>query len=381
MSGIVRDVSQSFAKYLKNLKPSEDDERKLTDVRREIRSRVRVMVSHFGDYLSHVANSTVNFAQQAFAGDPKVKFVTQGSFAYGTLNRPAHIPPQQMDLDDGAYFPIAAPVGNLDSRLLIGTMDQILSTLSREKGWSYREKPTCGRIIIDAEKHVDVPFYAIPRDDFVSWKPSGKTEFAAYRESYSRVDPNKVMLAHRQKNWVNSDPRKVLEWVWEMKGRHGKLFLDVCRCLKAWRDHQWEKDSPLSSILIMTVVGRAFDSGVIDAKNCQIDMAVWKAAIEAAMLIQQGRVLNPDGDGDDLTADIDDASKKNIIARLENLAKVLQSVLCDDQLNQTVAEKLCREFGKHYPEDSNLIRKCAVVAAVAAGAAAPIVRAAPPYAE
>ena len=366
MSGIVRDVSQSFAKYLKNLKPSENDERKLTDVRREIRSRVRMTVSHFKDYLSRVP----------------VKFLTQGSFAYRTLNRPTRIPPQQMDLDDGAYFPIAPPIENLGSRLLFEAMDRILSNLSIEKGWEYEKKTTCGRIIVDAEKHVDVPFYAIPRDDFISWKPSDKTEFAArYRESYLRVDPNKIMLAHREKNWINSDSRKILEWVWGMKDKHGKAFLDVCRCLKAWRDCQWSS-SPLSSILIMAIVGRAFDSGMIDSKNCRIDIAVWKAAIDAAMLIQQGSVLNPDGDGDDLTADIDDASKKDIIARLENLAKVLESVLCNSRLDKTaVAEKLCREFGKHYPKDSNLIGKCTVAATVATVAAAPIVRAALPYAE
>src|SRR4051794_30342060 len=34
------------------------------------------------------------------------RFFTQGSDAYKTLNRPAWMPPQQMDLDDGVYLPM-----------------------------------------------------------------------------------------------------------------------------------------------------------------------------------------------------------------------------------------------------------------------------------
>ena len=33
-----------------------------------------------------------------------IKFMTQGSYAYHTLIRPCHTPPQRMDLDDGTYF-------------------------------------------------------------------------------------------------------------------------------------------------------------------------------------------------------------------------------------------------------------------------------------
>ena len=35
------------------------------------------------------------------------KFKMQGSFAYRTLNEPAHTPPQEIDLDDGIFVPVS----------------------------------------------------------------------------------------------------------------------------------------------------------------------------------------------------------------------------------------------------------------------------------
>ena len=35
------------------------------------------------------------------------RFFTQGSFSYKTINDPCWVPPQQMDLDDGCYLPLA----------------------------------------------------------------------------------------------------------------------------------------------------------------------------------------------------------------------------------------------------------------------------------
>ncbi|WP_327211829.1 MULTISPECIES: cyclic GMP-AMP synthase DncV-like nucleotidyltransferase [Pseudomonas syringae group] len=41
--------------------------------------------------------------EQGYEGAvPKPRFFTQGSWAYKTLNSPAHMPPQQSDVDDGA---------------------------------------------------------------------------------------------------------------------------------------------------------------------------------------------------------------------------------------------------------------------------------------
>src|SRR6266404_694658 len=44
------------------------------------------------------------------------KFFTQGSWAYGTLNRATHVPPQQADVDDGCYLPISFMKGTKPRR-------------------------------------------------------------------------------------------------------------------------------------------------------------------------------------------------------------------------------------------------------------------------
>lgn len=110
-------------------------------------------------------------ARKAFLST-EPRFWVQGSYNYKTLNKPYHLPPQQMDIDDGTYMPMEMfkeqPL--VGHRLLLLLVDASLASLAKENvGWIASKLPNCGRIIVkEKDVHVDVPMYAIPKEQFVA---------------------------------------------------------------------------------------------------------------------------------------------------------------------------------------------------------------------
>ncbi|GGP72247.1 cyclic GMP-AMP synthase [Shewanella algicola] len=204
------------------------------------------------------------------------RFWTQGSFQYDTLNRPFQ-PGQEMDIDDGTYMPM--PIFESEPKigytLLVLLVDASLKSLVAENsGWKFEAKQTCGRIKIEGEKtHIDVPMYAIPKDEFMkkqvalnsnrSFLESVGCESNVYdsddTDSYE-VDSENVNLALREgeRKWINSDPKIVEDWFNDSCGRIGKHLRKVCRFMKAWRDAQWDVGGP-SSISLMAATVNILD--------------------------------------------------------------------------------------------------------------------------
>ncbi|MFA0425153.1 CBASS cGAMP synthase, partial [Vibrio sp. 10N.222.54.A1] len=100
----------------------------------------------------------------------KPRFWTQGSFKYKTLNRPFHLG-QEMDIDDGTYLPMTffESEPKIGHQLLTLLVDASLKSLVEENiGWEFDSKRTCARIKIPQERtHIDVPMYAIPKEQFL----------------------------------------------------------------------------------------------------------------------------------------------------------------------------------------------------------------------
>ena len=97
------------------------------------------------------------------------KFLSQGSFVYKTMNTPCHQPPQQIDLDDGVYLPIDmmrdGPI--IGKNLFFIIIDNTLNQLAKKNDWRFiGDKPTCSRLVIRKDMHIDVPLYAIPREKY-----------------------------------------------------------------------------------------------------------------------------------------------------------------------------------------------------------------------
>lgn len=207
------------------------------------------------------------------------RFWTQGSFQYDTLNNPYFTPPQEMDIDDGTYLPMAIfedqPV--IGHRLLLLLVDSSLKSLAYENGWEFDAQRKCARLKIPmANTHIDVPMYAIPEDQFLLKEAamakaistvaldSAERRFIASFEDYSadyELDEGCVNLAVREgdQKWIKSDPKIVEDWFKASCKRIGPHLRDVCRFLKSWRDVQWKDGGGPSSILLMAATVNILD--------------------------------------------------------------------------------------------------------------------------
>ncbi|WP_426428103.1 CBASS cGAMP synthase [Pseudomonas palmensis] len=203
------------------------------------------------------------------------RFWTQGSFQYDTLNYPYATPPQEMDIDDGTYLPMTIfedrPI--IGHQLLLLLVDSSLKSLVHEnEGWQFEAKRTCARIKIPAEHtHIDVPMYAIPKDQFLlkeaALAKSRSTVFDSINGSLSlesadyELDEDCVNLALREgdQKWMKSDPKIVEDWFNDSCRRIGPHLRNICRFMKAWRDVQWEKGGGPSSISLMAATVSILD--------------------------------------------------------------------------------------------------------------------------
>ncbi len=237
------------------------------------------------------------------ANEVKPKFFTQGSWAYKTLNDPAQLPPQEVDLDDGIYLPMSLMNGTAPSvacDAFYEIVDGLLFDLAASRGWTVdnKIKKTCTRVHINKRCHVDVPLYAIPDREYLALVEKSSqmgyaTLDAAFREARAAnllvLDPNSVWLAVRGGKWQRSDPRKVQDWFLRQVSLYGDQFLRVCRYLKAWRDQQWTTGGP-SSILLMVCAWQSFK-----AHAGRDDISMLAVAKDLVGLLA-GDVYNPEVD-------------------------------------------------------------------------------------
>ena len=95
--------------------------------------------------------------------------------------------------------------------------------------WRFETKPTCARLVIAINAHIDVPLYAIPDDEFETLEKAaiaradstGMTLDEARVVSWSELPRDKVLLAHREDDWKVSDPREIADWFKDAVDHYG----------------------------------------------------------------------------------------------------------------------------------------------------------------
>lgn len=209
------------------------------------------------------------------------RFMTQGSMHYKTLNKPAYTapkytPPQQIDIDDGVYIPldIFEDQPKLSHQIFLLIIKVALLKVQKEKGWQYKQGKMCATLEIDAGTHLDVPMYAVPKEQFLEKEKARKNRIVALNSSVgtesvqdeSRIieniylDPDNVYLAvTTAERWKKSDPAVVCRWFEEAVKLHGEQIRRVCKYLKAWRDYNF-REGGVSSIALMACAVEVFDN-------------------------------------------------------------------------------------------------------------------------
>ncbi len=337
-----KDISGSLKKYRGNLSISDNDKHALVSARKEIRPCLREGLS-----FDH----------------SQVKFLPQGSFRHQTINRPCH-PNQQMDLDDGVYIPNSVAECKSPAQWLDHVAD-CLKPLAKNKRWVIStEKLSCVRVVLDKDKHIDIPLYHIPDLSIQKLQASDPSD--------------NVQLAHRE-GWKNSDPRNINEWVALMSDKHGREYKHICRILKGWRDNQWEYKSPISSIMIMKMVEMAMKEGSIyNNSNKQEDEVLFEVVEIILEKVLHGDIPDPDPNNtDSLNSEWTDGQRRDCISRFYRLQKALYGAGDNDDY----IKKLREEFGRFFPTDTSFIKPCKPVATLVTAATVDAVANTRPYAE
>lgn len=294
-------------------------------------------------------------------------FFTQGSWGYGTINRPTWIPPQQTDMDDGAYLPMSFLRGTTPKRAadwFYDVADRALRALVKARNWKGYDdtKKQCCRIIIDDENHIDVPLYAIRDEQFVVMKKAtqdsmrlaeaaGGEQEDEYPFDWSMVEAEDVLLAYRDGKWKPSNPRLVTQWVLSAVEHQGEQLLDVWRSSKGWRDQQWKQGGGPSSIALMVMIQADFKE--IKGRH--------DLALKAAARSIYTRVLSPIWAPWDRREDLNRLTTEER-EHVAELARQLEQALDDctrgaSNMVRSYLNRLRGQLGRHFSSDISRVEE------------------------
>lgn len=310
--------------------------------------------------------------KSALSADLKIKlpkFKMQGSFAYKTLNLGAHIPPQEIDLDDGMFLPVTYEefTGNPSvlSQDMFRIVEHALKPLCEKRGWQLVvDKATCVRIILNhgTHAHIDIALYAIEENQYFQLHEelihntdrAMKTDDALLFENlYKSLPSDFIMLAHREIGWMPSDPRKLEDWFVKAVKQHGHQLTRLCRYLKGWRDQTWENCS-LSSIALMKVVTDIFQNQSHEFDKKRDDLALKNVVRDLPALLTKG-IENPAISDMYLDEGWSDADRDEFYTEAILLKDKINSVL-NASSEITAISQLRETFGTKIPNDPSLIQ-------------------------
>ena len=361
------DISPLFYRQLQsnrfsdNISINDEQDQMLLSSRSEVRRAIRAAFTNAQLYLQNKSDITAEDIQWITTIKPK--FMTQGSYAYKTLNAPCYTT-QDIDLDDGVYLPMSILNGepNANREWFFQIVDGALATLAREKGWKVGEKDTCARVILPSQAHIDVPLYAVPDKRFVEMS----TGFENLRKEHRRLsnaiydadtvdsqpyllNADEVYLATRESGWKKSDPLLIANWFKQEISTKGRRLRRVCRFLKAWRDFTWEHGGP-SSITLMICAAEAYPQD----DQSRDDLALLNV-VRALPGRLRGQVINPAASDEEVIYPRGNLPTEEFAVQAENLLHALETSISGAMAKEQVPAKMIARFGKRMPADSRLI--------------------------
>jgi hypothetical protein len=304
------------------------------------------------------------------------RFFTQGSWAYKTLNSPAH-PEQQADIDDGAYLPLSfmriTSKPSVASKVFFAAAETALMPLVQARNWRLiTDKPSCIRIEIANFAHIDVPLYAIPDDQFEQLRKAALSAHGyfnfeeaikrAERDAWTELPHDQVLLAHRDDDWVKSDPRPIKRWFLGEVDRHGEQFRRAVRYLKCFRDWQWVQGGP-SSILLMAAAAPIFES-----RERRDDLALLDL-IEGLPNVLRDGVACPTDPNESLTERLGKVGVEDAAKKFEQLERFLRAAVNASSPSQAIVW-VQEQLGTRFPNLPERVKSSSVTAVVQATPAA-----------
>ncbi len=306
-------LHKEFIKYNKNIKLTPARKESLKKSRKELRKKIRRWFK----------GNKPNELQPKFRG--------QGSFDMNTVVNPIPIDDGhgknllKYDLDDGVYF---IEKEDEDNQRAINTWhDWVFDSVENHTGEDSIRKTTCVRVVFADGHHIDLPIY---------YKNDGTIE-----------------LAHKSKDWLESDPKEFVEWFNNLKTSQLERLV---RYLKAWKNFREDKNSNLK-------LPSGFELTILAANNYVEDDNDDKSFRETIRKINTDlnktngfKCIRPTTPKDeDVFTDYSDTRKDNFLSTLSSLLNDLDKA--NDEKKFKKASEILRnnQFGDRFPlgEDKN----------------------------
>lgn len=301
-------LNKEYNKFDKEIKLNENRKKSLKTSRKELRKKIK------------------NWFKDNKPNEIQPKFGSQGSFEMNTTINPlvTHDPESNVlrkyDLDDGVYFIYK---NKDDTKQSINTWhDWIFKATENHTGKDSIRKTTCIRVVFADGHHIDIPIY------------------------YKKNDI--IELAHKSKDWLESDPKKFYEWFNEKKKTRSRLEA-IVRCLKAWKNYKETKNTNLKlpSGFELTILAT---NNYVDADNLDEAFRKTVITIDSELNKYEGFKCNrpTTPSGEDVFKDYSDTRKNNFISALKSLKE--DCIKASKEKNFKKASEILRnnQFGARF---------------------------------
>jgi hypothetical protein len=218
-----------------------------------------------------------------------------------------------------------------------------------------------------------VPLYAIPDHEFATLSARvldhGFSSFSeavlakAESDVWTALPPNSVLLAHREEDWIESDPRPVKTWFQNEVQARGEQLRRVVRYLKAYRDWAWPSGGPASLLLMAAAVPK------FERRDRRDDLALLDVVAALPSALRKG-VCNPVDEKESLTERLRKCNhEKDLVeeaaTRFEECEKLLRGALAAGNAAQACTW-MQQAFGIRFPERPDRVKVVSVAATIAA---------------
>lgn len=306
-------LHKEFIGFNKAIKLTEAKKESLKKSRKELRKKIR------------------NWFDINKPNELQPKFHGQGSFDMNTGVNP--IPVYDIegkklikyDLDDGIYF---IEIEGEDNRKGINTWhDWVFESVDNHTGEDSIKKTTCVRVVFVDGHHIDLPIY--------------------YKKN------NLIELAHKNKGWLESDPKKFVEW---FNNKKTTQLERIVRYIKAWKNYREIKNSNLKlpSGFELTIL---CSNNYVEDDNDDVAFRETIRNIDSELnKPYQFKCIRPTTpEGEDVFDSYSETRKQNFLNTLSNLLSDLDR--SNQETNYKKASELLRnnQFGDRFPlgEDKN----------------------------
>jgi hypothetical protein len=249
----------------------------------------------------------------------KPKFWGQGSYMMNTTIEPIE---GEYDIDDGVYLMHLADKKEEDWPATSTVHNWIVKAVDGHTSTPPKDKNTCVRVIYKNDYHVDLPIYI-------------KAE-----------DADHPKLAHKEKGWIDSDPKALTNWFNDEVKNKGDQLKRIVRYFKAWKDYKKGDDKFPSGMVFTILAANHFVEGYEEDDDSAFIAIAQEIYDQLNSSFSLKRPVFPE---EELLDGWSETAKTKFLNKLSNLIEQGQKAL-ETEDKKEAADIWRKIFGDRFPE-------------------------------